>query len=733
MSTRLTPAKRKAEALALLESPQISALFDKVRLASGPPIEPPPRKPNPLPAVLFIGLLCAVAWWTCGGLRSGALRATLPSGDAANAAIGDTCLYRGDFFPAAGIQTLRQLEVLKTAAHGDTADAPAVRGVAFAVLANWFTVAFDAYYAPLALNLILCCLGAWLVMRTTSLLFADRNKALLAATCFSLSIVVTASVGEFGPRLLGICCFYLWTLLLVGMDVEDTPLGGRRAIGLAAFVGLWSLVDMSSLAGLAVFGVFALRRRHAWPFVLAAVSWCVLPLAVEIVWRRLGLTAEWTPELARIGAALQQHGSRLAADPLGYLGYLTIEFGNLIFAENPLAVAVCLLGLGLLPHKSKWLLRTCFVAPILIQLILLPTTRDRGAAIAGNTIVVFALASHYAVEAGRRLQTRFGAEAFAVPLVGLAVLQGAWGYAGLCGWDFPANSFASGAFREIGTLTPTRFARLSGSPQEVPTVLGGPVRGARISGVFKDQERPPAYRVARLADLTNLARSPSLRRVLALQAPVLVALLVATIGLMRIRRGLATATLFAVCATAGVLCGSSGGFAPRALASFDARIALQEDEKLVGAVRLSPEFQDRLQTAADRDEQVELFVRLRTVNAGVEHPVEFQVAEWSSRQPQFAVAARAILDAVRARGGRLEFSVSPTSESKGLLIHSWQPTRTNGERTALLVHADGSQAPLERFPSFEIRVVRAKSNYAFQKLLERFEPGRLASYAVVGF
>jgi hypothetical protein len=733
MSTRLTPAKRKAEALALLESPQISALFEKVRLASGPPIEPAPRKPNPLPAAIGIGLLCALAWWSCGGLRSGALRATLPSGQAANTAIGDTCLYRGEFFPSSGIPTLRQLEVLKTGANVDSGASPAVRGIAFAVLANWFTVAFDAYYAPLALNLVLCCLGAWLVMRATSVLFADRTKALLAATCFSLSIVLTASVGEFGPRLLGICCFYLWTLLLVSMDAEDAPLTVRRALGLAALAGLWSLVDSSSLAGIAIFGVFAVRRRRVWPFVLAAVSWCLLPLAVESVWRRLGLAVEWTPDLARIGAALQQHGSRLAADPLGYLGYLTIEFGNLIFAENPLAVVICLVGLGLVPHKSKWLLRACFVAPILVQLVLLPTTRDRGAAIAGNTIVVFVLVSHYAVELGRRLQARFGAEAFAVPLVGLAALQGAWGYAGLWGWDFPASAFASGAFREAGTLTPTRYARLSGSPQEVPTVLGGPVRGDRICGVFKDQARPPVYRVARVPNLASLAGWPSLRRLLAVQAPVLAALLVAIVCLMRFRRGLATATLFAGCAAAALLCGSAGGFAPRALASFEGRIAVQEDEKLVGAVHLSPEFQECLQDAAGRDEQVELFVRLRAVNAEAEHAVEFQVAEWSSVQPRLAVPARALLEAVRARGGRLEFSISPASASKGLLVHSWQPMRANGERSAFVVHADGSQAPLERFPSFEIRVVRAARPFAFQKLFERFEPSQPASYALVGF
>ncbi len=72
MSTGLTPAKRKAQALALLESPQISALFDKVRFASGPPVDsppPPPPRANPLPAAIWIGLLCTATWWCFGGLR----------------------------------------------------------------------------------------------------------------------------------------------------------------------------------------------------------------------------------------------------------------------------------------------------------------------------------------------------------------------------------------------------------------------------------------------------------------------------------------------------------------------------------------------------------------------------------------------------------------------------------------------------------------------------------------
>jgi hypothetical protein len=734
MATRLTPAKRKAQALALLESPQISALFEKVRLAADPPAPSAPRKKSLLPAAIGIGILCTVAWWCFGGLRSGSLRATLPGGSqAASPAIGDTCLYRGDFYPSAGIQTLRQLDVIKSGANSVSGPGLAARGIAFAVLANWFTVAFDAYYAPLALNLVLCWLCAWFVVRTTGVLFRDRAKSIFAAISFSLSIVATSFVGAIGPPLLGLCCCYLWTLLLVAKDADDAPLGGRGAIGMAAFLGLWSLVDISSLAGLVVYAAFSLKRRKLGPVVLAALCWVLVPLVQELIWRRLGFAVDPNGDLTRIGIALQQQGSRLAADPLRYLGFLTVELGNLIFDENPLIVVICLLGIGLVPHKSKWLLCVCFFAPILVQLVLLPTAPGRGVAIAGNTIVLFILASHFAVEAGRRLQARFGAKAFAVPLVGFAVVQAFWGYSGLCNWTFPAKAFATGAFREVGTILPTKSARLSGSPQEMPTVLGGPVRGARFCGPVKDQARPTLFPLDRVAPYReNWSGLPSLRRLLAAQAPVLAAVLIAALCLMRIWRGLATVVLFASCAAGALLCGSTTGFAPGSFTSFQGRIAIKDDEKLVGAVRLSPQFLEQLQEAASREQEIEFFVNVQAVNRAADHPAEFQVAEWSSAEPRFTAPAQAFLDAVRARDGRVEFSITALSASKGLRFHSWQATRPNGERSVQLMHADGSQEALDRFPSFEIRVVRPGA-LAFEKLIQRFEPAQPARYAVVGF
>ena len=735
MATRLTPTKRKSEARTLLDSPQISALFNKVRLATDAPIEPPPSRKNPLPAAIGIGLLCAIAWWCFGGLRSGVVRATLPGGSqAANPAIGETCLYRGDFYPSSGVETLQQLQVIKTGTNGVAGSPLAARGIAYAILANWFTVAFDAYYAPLALNLALCWLCAWLVARVTGVLFRDRVKSIFAATCFSLSIVTTSFVGAVGPQLLGICCCYLWTLLLVRKDADDEPIGWRSAIGLAALLGLWSLVDISSATGLAVYAVFTLKRRKLAPLFLAALCWGLLPLAQELVWRRLGIAVKPNVDLALIGNALQQHGSRFIADPLGYLGFLTIEVGNLVFNDNPLNVAICLVGLGLLPHKSRWILRVCFFVPIVVQLILLPTTSNRGAAIAGNTIVPFALLAHYGVELGRRLQSKFGADAVALPVVALVVLQGIWGYSGLYGWDFPAKALATGAFREAGTLGPTKFARLSGSPQEVPTVLGGPVRAPWFCGLVKDQRRPPIFANDRVAPYRDdWSGLPLVRRLLAAQAPILAALLIATLCLMRTWRGLGTAALFSGCIAGALLGSSTSGFAPQSLASFEGRIAVKEDEKLVGAVRLSPEFQASLEDAAERSEHVEVFVCARAVHLRAEHPVELQVAEWSSTEPRLLIPARAFLESVRARGGRVEFSIAAATGSKGLSLHSWQSTRPNGARSAELVHTDGTKESLDRFPSFEIRVIRASRAYNFQKLLERFEPLPSGDYSLVGF
>jgi hypothetical protein len=57
----------------------------------------------------------------------------------------------------------------------------------------------------------------------------------------------------------------------------------------------------------------------------------------------------------------------------------------------------------------------------------------------------------------------------------------------------------------------------------------------------------------------------------------------------------------------------------------------------------------------------------------------------------------------------------------------------SGERTAQMIRADGVQVALDRFPSFEIRILRSPRAFAFQRLIERFEPSQSTSYALIGF
>ena len=116
------PANRLREVTALLDSPEISALFDKVRTAVEPP--PPEVAPTEPPlaskkggirlATPAIAVLVLCVWCCYGGARSPWMRLTLPGGaHSANVVAGDTSLYNGDFFANESLTALRQLDLFK--------------------------------------------------------------------------------------------------------------------------------------------------------------------------------------------------------------------------------------------------------------------------------------------------------------------------------------------------------------------------------------------------------------------------------------------------------------------------------------------------------------------------------------------------------------------------------------------------------------------------------------------
>ena len=107
----------------------------------------------------------------------------------------------------------------------------------------------------------------------------------------------------------------------------------------------------------------------------------------------------------------------LTAHPFGYSCFLAVELGNHLFNDNPLNVLVGFAGLLLLRHREKWLLWVSFVVPITVGMVLLPTTPARGTSVAGNTIILFAVVSHCAVEASRWIDRRISPRLAVVPIV----------------------------------------------------------------------------------------------------------------------------------------------------------------------------------------------------------------------------------------------------------------------------------------------------------------------------
>ncbi|HUE15126.1 MAG TPA: hypothetical protein VMR25_13230 [Planctomycetaceae bacterium] len=746
------PATRLREATALLDSPQITAMFEKVRTAVATP--PPEPSPTALPrtgrgsrlAAAGIAVVALLTWWCYGGSASPWMRLTLPGGArSANVVAGETSLYNGDFFHNESLVALRQLDMLK--GSGETLAgkiAVADPHIGYAVLGDLFTVGLNSPYALWAFNLVLYGLCALLVARLTNTLFADGAKAQLAAALFVLSIAATVHVGDLSPHLLTIAFSYLWTLLLLRIELEDRPLTGPTLFGLSALLGAWSLVSATSLFGLATLAIFLCKRRNSLAVVLPVLAWYAIPQLQHAVFGHLGWALPAGTDANMVWQGLQQHWPNLAANPLRYCCYLAVELGNYVLNDNPLNVLIGVVGLVVLRHRAKWLLWVCFLGPTAVSLALLPTTAARGSAVAGNAIILFAIVAHLGVEASRQIGRRLGPQPASLLLVALLAVQAVWGHSVLVGWLYPAGAYATGAFENAGLVRPVDFVRMTGSPDEKPSVVGGGVSAAVSYGLDDGFGRQPYLPVKRLAPYVD--RWSGLRGLLAtliLQAPLFGCLLAAALTLMRLRWGLLTMVILAASFGGAQLSGAATGLDRHVLRPFDDRIVVKEDEKLVAHLNLSDEFREILERAARDNLSIEFAWRLRGVNRAMAKPAEIQVDEWASDEPRLAVDAPAFLAALKAHGGRVELAISPKAGSRGVLVHSWQALgnpdgviaigRSAGGREATIVRPDGSTEPLEWFPSFEIRVVRGTNAYPFKTTVEPFESSRPTGYVLIGF
>ncbi len=752
------PANRLREATALLDSPQISAMFDKVRATVAPPPETPPqpeppaletpktaRSPRLANAAIVLVMLATA--WCYGPGRTPTLRLSLPGGARADAVVaGDMHLYNGDFVRDQDLAALNQVDLLKATNTRPPAVAmvPDVEHIGYPALGNLFTVGLNAPYALWVFNLVIYAFCAWQVARLTQTLFGDRAKSQLAAALYVLSIAATVQVGQLSPGLLSVALSFLWTSLLVQNDLAGRPLTGTRLFGLSALLAVWSLISATSIFGLVTLAIFLLKKRNFAAVLLPAIAWYAVPQAQRALFSSLGFTSSLAPDAMPMWQSLQHQVAHLTANPLAYLGFLAIQLGNFLWNDNPLNLLIGIAGLIVLRHRAKFLLAICYFTPTIVSLATLSSTASRGAAVAGNTIVLLAIVAHYAVEASRRIDGSFAARFAPLPLVVLLAVQAVWSHASLAGWIYPAASFETGAIENAGVLRTTEFARLVGPIDERPTVAGGNVTAAYSYGLdanFGRQSVLPKQRLSPYADHWS-GRQAALRT-LALQAPLFICLIAAAVIFLRGRWSFLLILLLTVSLASAQLCGAATGVDQHVLRQFDDRIAVKEDEKLVAHVQLSADFRERLELAAQENQQIEFAVRLRGVNSSTAAPAEIQVDEWSSDQQRFAVDAAAFLEALKTHRGQVELAIAPKAGTRGVLVHSWQSLGTpdpdltigasNGDRQATIVRQDGSIELLEWFPSFEIRVVRGGNTYPFKPLIERFQPARPAAYTLVGF
>ena len=462
----------------------------------------------------------------------------------------------------------------------------------------------------------------------------------------------------------------------------------------------------------------------------------------------MGFGTPFEPEWDLVWRSLAQYGLGFIADPWKCGTRLAIEAGNRLLNENPLSVLVAVAGLIFLRHPAKWLLLVCYFVPAAIGIVV-PTTT--GGSTAGNTIVLFAVVSHFAIELSRRIRPQLGAAGAVLPLVGLLAVQVAWGHAGGWGWLFPSGSFSVGVRQQAGTLAPAELVNMTGLPNVMPTMLGGDVRATAWLGLADGFGRQPILPNRRVDPMRNhwAGLRPMLNG-LAIQVPALVCLLAGALACMRFRRGMLLVLTVMAWAAAAQMWGAATGLDREALRAFDRRISVREDEKLVGDVQLSSEFREKLARVAGAGDSIELTVHVSSHDTANGIPYEFQINEWTADGERMTISAPLFLAALDRQQGRIGFSLGAKSGSGGLYVHSWRAVKRTRERIpkgsaaaanlsrlaegrrADIVRADGSREPIDRFPSFEVRVVRGEDSNPLQSLFAR-SGASAAAYKLIGF
>ncbi|MGE3317273.1 MAG: hypothetical protein AB7O26_19315, partial [Planctomycetaceae bacterium] len=320
-------------------------------------------------------------------------------------------------------------------------------------------------------------------------------------------------------------------------------------------------------------------------------------------------------------------------------------------------------------------------------------------------------------------------------LVGFALLlQIAWGQGSLLEWHFPTGSYAMGIGKHLLIIPPTDFARMTGKPDDKPTLHGGREHATTSFGLAENFGRQSILAAKWRNPFASFRETlRALRNGFAVALPVLICMA----GLLIFWRprwwGRGMSAAFCVLMPASFLFGAAEGVDPSAYLKFEDRIEIREGESLAVKIPLSPEFRERLREAAASNPTAQIHVHYRSMSSKAPQPAELRVFNQSTTETRLTISTSDLVAALDANNGVFDATVTPVADSGGIQFRSWQKARAGEGRVADIVATDGARRAAEWFPSIEIRVLRGEQNYPFKPLVRRWDPAIPVGYALVGF
>jgi hypothetical protein len=513
---------------------------------------------------------------------------------------------------------------------------------------------------------------------------------------------------------------------------------------LSAVLGLWALTYGSWVVGLALFlGLLALRRQ-----------WLYLPVPILFGFAagRLQQLAMWLAgfgmvpdgQVAVLKIAITSHLSGLVNLNPAYLLSIGKFFLDFLFVDNPLILITALVGLLFYRGKAALILWAMLAVPLALLFIYQPPdSYIHGYAIPGVSAVLFPILGYWFAKAIDASRGNGLARVFVVVFAACVMLaQAAWSNAFRYGVALPTVAYFSGASNlcQPLTLQPTLYLDATGNPGRVPALFGGNAQLAEFTELKTGVTPPSRVEVVGIGSwvLSWIKAKPG---ALAVQSVILALIALILFSFLKYRPA-----KFVMIAILAVL------FLPMRHRATDYQSVthiwdykqLQYGDRIDASMQLSPEFVSRLAAAAPPESTAQIYVNnIRRGGACLHLEALGETADaqppWPWGDPRSATMISLPLPTMLARiagaNNRLDITLrydGQTCGDQAAGIGGWRRVGPEYGRTARLTGTAGTQE-LDRFPAFEIRVLRPDSwtpvGFGPYSELRR----RLPCVSVVGF